>query len=316
MESHISCGPKIRLLLTPVILLAIVSLHVTCLTSCKNAGSRPQGDRPEQPLSFVMPAIPQELTSNEQRAAYLVAHYWDNFDFANTAYISQTEEVTEQAFVNYIDLFPYAPKEVVGTSIVQMLDKAFARNKKMFDYFAELYEKYLYDHNSPYRNEEYYILALQGITFSQKIDDTRKIRPFSQLARVMKNRTGKTATNLRFTLKNGTHMKLSDIKGQYTILFFNDPDCRDCKQAKELLSQIKNPEVKVAAIYPYDDMTLWQAATYPEGWINGHSLSVSEDELYDLPTIPTIYLLDSAKKVVLKEVTADQIMEYLDSVAR
>lgn len=315
MKSHIPPSFTMHLPFAPVILLTLILASGASLMSCKNTASQPKDEQTGRPLSFATPAIPQGLATNEQRFAYLVEHYWDNFDFTDTAYIAQPE-VTEQAFVNYIDLFPYAPVQVVGQSIVQMLDKAFAGNEIMFDYFAELYEKYLHDHQSPYRSEEYYILALQAITGSQKIDDTRKIRPLSQLEWAMKNRTGETATDFVFALKNGTRMKLSDVKSQYTILFFNDPDCRDCEHAKAVLSQLKNPAVKTVAIYPYDDMELWRAAAYPEGWINGHATSVDKDELYDLPVFPTIYLLDSTKKVVLKDVTAEQLMGYLGGMAR
>lgn len=310
MKSHIPCCAKMRL---PATLIASILLFGTSLTSCKNAGPQSKGDQAQKPLSFATPAVPQGLATNDQRVAYLVEHYWDDFDFTDTAYIAQ--EVTEQAFVNYIDLFPYAPDQVVGKSAVQMLDKAFAGNVTMFDYFAELYEKYLYDHQSPYRSEKYNILVLQAIAGSQKIDDTRKIRPLSRLEWAMKNRNGETATDFIFTAKDGSRMKLSDVNSRYTVLFFNDPDCRDCEHAKWILSHLKSPEVKIVAVYPYDDVESWRAAAYPEGWINGHAVSVNEDGLYDLPFFPTIYLLDSAKKVVLKEIAAEQIMEYLGSVA-
>ena len=282
---------------------------ILAVSACKSTNSQQKNNKDKQPLSFTTPAIPQGLTNKDQQIAYLAEHYWDNFDFSDTTYILQ--EVTEQAFVNYIDLFPYAPSQVVDKSIATMLERAFAGNETMFDYFADLYNKYFYDHQSPYRSEKYYILVLETIINSPKIDEIRKIGPSQQLEWAMKNRIGKTATNFAFTLKDGTSMKLSDVNSPYTILFFNDPDCRDCEHAKLVLSHLNNPQVKVVAIYPYDDVELWHAASYPKNWINGHATSVNEDALYDLPFSPTIYLLDSTKRVILKEITAEQIVGYL-----
>lgn len=301
----ITIQPEMRQPISPIILFALLFAFM----SCKNTGPQSKENQERQPLSFTTPAIPQELTTKDQQVGFLVEHYWDNFNFSDTTYILQ--EVTEQAFVNYIDLFPYAPNQVVENSVATMLDQAFAGNETMFDYFADLYDKYFYDHQSPYRSEKYHILVLEAIKNSQKIDDTRKIRPSTQLEWAMKNRTGEMATDFVFTQKDGTRTKLSEINSPYTILFFNDPDCRDCEHAKLVFSHLNNPQIKVVAIYPYDDVELWRAASYPKDWINGHASSVNEDELYDLPFFPTIYLLDSNKKVIFKEITAEQIMGYL-----
>ena len=57
--------------------------------------------QPQQ--SFPYPALPDTLRSVEQRAGYLSEHYWDNYNFADTLML-KSEEVTEQGFVNFIDI--------------------------------------------------------------------------------------------------------------------------------------------------------------------------------------------------------------------
>ena len=49
------------------------------------------------------------------------------------------------------------------------------------------------------------------------------------------------------------------------------------------------------------------------GWINSYESTVSlkNVEIYDLKAIPTLYLLDKDKKVVLKDVTFNQVENYL-----
>lgn len=49
-----------------------------------------------------------------------------------------------------------------------------------------------------------------------------------------------------------------------------------------------------------------------EEWINGYDKKtvIKEKNLYDLKAIPTLYLLDKDKKVLLKDVMVGQIEEY------
>ena len=51
----------------------------------------------------------------------------------------------------------------------------------------------------------------------------------------------------------------------------------------------------------------------PKDWINSYDKSVSlkNDEIYDLKAIPTLYLLNKEKKVLLKDATVAQIDQYL-----
>ena len=45
--------------------------------------------------TFQMVSVPSVITEPEERAAYLVKHYWDKFDFTDTALI-HLPEITEQ----------------------------------------------------------------------------------------------------------------------------------------------------------------------------------------------------------------------------
>ena len=68
------------------------------------AQTKAQAQTQSQPQqSFPYPALPDTLRSVEQRAGYLSEHYWDNYNFADTLML-KSEEVTEQGFVNFIDI--------------------------------------------------------------------------------------------------------------------------------------------------------------------------------------------------------------------
>lgn len=304
-----------------------ISVMFALLTSCNATPSSTVNKQEEQqqtnPPVFKMINIPSILTSGEERAEYLVLNYWNNLNFADTTYINQ-EEVTEQAFVNYIDLFPHTSIEVVSKSVKNLMTKA-SVEKKMLTYFFELFDKYLYDPNSPMRNEEFFIPALEGIIASPAYDETEKIRPQSLLQLALKNRVGDSANDFSFTLKNGQKQKLYEQKAEYLLLYFYNPGCPACKEASGKLkasntvgSLLKNNKLKILAIYPDEDLSEWNShlEDIPTSWTNGYDQEVyiKNEEAYDLKAIPTIYLLDKNKKVIFKDAYVEQVEAFLSNV--
>ncbi|HBK40509.1 MAG TPA: DUF5106 domain-containing protein, partial [Porphyromonadaceae bacterium] len=116
------------------------------------------------PDTFVLPYIPEEMTNSDARAVYLVMHYWDRFDFSDEK-LTLRPEITEQAFVDYINILSYVPFDRTKESLNYTLRKAEANNT-MYTYFGTLFDKYFYGANSPFRNEEFYIPVLQELVNS------------------------------------------------------------------------------------------------------------------------------------------------------
>ena len=82
------------------------AICILCLCACKsgNASSLNKNDVIQDTIkTFTLPAIPPMMTAPEQRADFLVKHYWDNVNFADTNYIHHPE-VTEQAWADYCDI--------------------------------------------------------------------------------------------------------------------------------------------------------------------------------------------------------------------
>ena len=270
--------------------------------------------------TFQMVSVPSVITEPEERAAYLVKHYWDKFDFTDTTLI-HLPEIMEQATSNYIDMMKYVPAEVASSSIKDMMNKASA-DSTMFACFAGLYEKYLYDPNSPMRDESLYIYVLEAVLEAPVLDEVSKIRPAHLLELALKNRVGEPATDFTYTLADGKKGTLYHTKADYLLLFFYNPDCHACKEITDQLAAsplvtewIKNNKLKILAVYPDEDLEAWKnhISYMPAGWINSYDSTVSlkNDEIYDLKAIPTLYLLDKDKKVVLKDVTFNQVEYYL-----
>ena len=302
----------VRVLFLLAFPLILNSCHGQQTTKTENANTTPR--------TFEMVSVPSMITDPEERAKYLVEHYWDKFDFGDTAYV-HLPEITEQAVSNYIGLMKYVAPEVASSSIKNMMYKA-QTDSTVFAYMAGLYEKYLYDPNSPLRDESLYTNVLESILSAPVFDDVNKIRPAHLLELALKNKVGEPATDFTYTLANGKTGTLYNIKAPYLLLFFYNPDCHACKeitgqiQVSPLIDKLqKDKTLKILAVYPDEDLEAWKKhiPDVPASWINSYdeSISLKNDEIYDLKAIPTLYLLDKDKKVILKDVTFNQLEEFL-----
>lgn len=297
----------------------IIALVVFIAGSCKGTPKQ-QAQTAKQ---FSVPAIPMMIVEPQARANYLAGHYWDNFDFNDTTYINKPD-ITEQAFVDYIDILPYTEFSAMVSSVKYTLSGAQA-NEDMFTYFMDLFEKYLYDPNSPMRNEEIYIAALEYIIESPQIDEPNKIRPRSQFEQLNKNRPGQIAFDFVYTLANGNRGSMHQIKSEYLIIFFNNPGCPACKSIQTGLEQspviLRMQEIgrlKIFAMYVDREIDEWQQyqTTIPKQWINGYDASfvIRDENLYDLRAIPNIYLLDKDKRVILKDAPPEYLEQLLINI--
>ena len=264
----------------------------------------------KQELKIEIPQVPSMISDPGQAALYLSQHFWDKMDFADTTYIAK--EVTEQAFADYMALSLSIPPAEAVKGMSAMMDKARA-NQDVYNYFAERAEHYLYDPNSPYRNEDLYIAVLENIVSWDALDEIYKLRPQTQLDLARKNRVGERAADLEITLSSGRKIKLYDIEADYTLLYFINPDCSACAQATGELNHsdivrelIDSGELRVVTVYPDEDLAAWNKhlGDLPGDWTNGYDagLTIREEDTYDLRAIPSLYLLDKDKFVLLKDI--------------
>ncbi len=284
------------------------AIAAVLLAAC--GGGRKAADAPAR---FRLPDVPSTLVAPEARAAYLSAHYWDLYDFADTALV-HNPAVTEQAFADYLQVLGVATPAEAARSVEILMDKAFSADSAVFAHFAGLAEKYLYDPNSPMRDEELYIPVLQYIDASDRIGDLHKLRPRDQLSMALRNRPGDIAADFTYTTARGRKARMHEVKGEYTLLFFNNPDCEDCRRIKEILIQwpAVGRAVTVLAVYPDADLGAWRKTEYPAEWINGYDEgeTIRNQRLYDLKAIPCLYLLDRDKRVILKDARIEEVVQY------
>ncbi len=245
----------------------------------------------QQLNDFPYPSLPDTLKSVEQRAQYLSTHYWDNYDFADSLLIKNAD-VTEQGFVNFIDLLPRFSKEIAEAGIAAFCQKAFG-NEKAKEKFEDLIDHYYDDPRSPMRNDRVYLLFLTKMKENAAFDEAEKERLNFKIKSTDKNLPGDIALDFTFRDKGGKEHRLSEYKGQRVIIYFYDPECENCHRITEWLSHQTIPtDIAFLNVLADDQLTT----------------------LYSIQATPTIFLLDKENRVMLKDCTAEELIATINSL--
>lgn len=272
-----------------------------------------------QTQGFPFPEIPVTLTEPEDRKAWLLTHYWEQFNFADTALVNN-RDVTEQGFVNFIALL------ADGSTSEQLMRESLTRWCSQF--MAEAHackvlmqtaDDYLYNPNSPFYNEALYGLYLEAVLDELPKEDVRRSAFNFKLTLLKRNNPGDKAMDFTYYLPDGTHRTLAatSVKGDRLLLVFYDPECESCHAVLQQMSddvtlakEVKEGLISVLAIYTEGNDEVWRKALpdMPKEWIIGtdHE-AVKTGALYDLKAMPSLYLLDGQKRVVLKDVSFEQL---------
>ncbi|RNC66363.1 DUF5106 domain-containing protein [Proteiniphilum sp. X52] len=307
---------------------AMLIVGFSCLSSKKARTEAPDEKTAQVQTivhdTFILPQIPEMMKDPQERAKYLVMHYWDRFDFADRSLI-QRPEITEQAFVDYINILGYVPRENADVSVVYTLQKA-AVDTMMYVHFTELFEKYLYDPNSPFRNEEYYLPVLQEMVSSPLLTEEKRSRYGFQQEMSRQNRVGESANDFTYTVSSGQSFRLYDLKSEYTLVMFTNPGCSTCAAVTERLREsaelkdamaLNSPTrtmLTILALVPDSDPEEWKAhlSEIPAQWIYAYDKSgeITKRRLYDIKAFPTLYLLNKEKKVILKDTSIEAVESF------
>lgn len=301
--------------------LILIFLAIGCVSKGKKESDNPNNTPARSALKPLEPVVPPLLLTDPQaRIGFVITHYWEKFDFRDTMYC-HAPEITEQAFANFINLLYDAPTGKVSEAIHKLLDSAQV-DEVMYNYFIKLAEHYLYHPNSPMQNEEFYIPFLEHIVASPQVMDVAKIRPQQLLELAYRNRPGAKAEDIVYTTPNGKTGRLYAISARYVLLMFHNPGCKECvittselKKSSVITAAITSGQLKVLAVYPDEDLESWRnhLNDMPSSWINGYDkdLVIRNSQTYDLKAIPTLYLLDENKNVILKDIPVAQIHDFL-----
>ena len=86
----------------------------------------------------------------------------------------------------------------------------------------------------------------------------------------------------------------------------------------QISNLINSGRLKVVDVYIDEDIDLWKERrdSYPSAWINGYdpTFTIRTDRIYAVRAVPSLYLLDQDKNVVLKDAPAQWALEILETL--
>lgn len=308
--------------------LRLIPILFLTLAACGNGAVRsaaaddaPAADSLSAAAELPLPPIPATLRSVPARAGYLLEHFWDRMEFRDTLR-SRNRPFMEQNFANFLSLFPHADTASLRPAVRRLLTRAEA-DTAAWRLVTEVAEKYLYEPNSPMYDEDYFMLFLEELLRSPFPDPYERVRPAYLLEVARKNRPGMVAADFAYVTRDGRRQTLHGTRGERLLLLFYDPDCSHCKEIMEALygderlrRQIETGRMTVLAIYADGDRALWDRTkgALPAEWIVGFETgAIDEHELYVLPAMPTLYLLDASRRVLRKDLPLPELLALLAS---
>lgn len=260
--------------------------------------------------------------TNCQAQSEDAAGVWQNVDFADAKWVERPDSV-EKLFVRFVEKLNGKTIEEAETQIKVLLQRA-ESGKAMYRPLLLAARHTLFDADLPLRNDCLYRLIATRALQSKELSEAEKERSRFELSILDSNPLNKRAADFTFKSREGEQMSLQTLKGKNRWLtFFFDPDCMKCQDLVSGLRSnlglnqlIQKGKIKVLAIDVQGDRPLFERIKndLPPNWIVGIA-DTSQDiqEVYDLRSMPTVYLLDKKKKVKLRNATFGQILEAIAS---
>ncbi len=285
-------------------------------------------------LPFPEVSVPGMMTEPMDIAEYMAMNYWNGITDPSRDYPSDSLLVSgvdkgdvEQAFADWSYILDALPRGMADKAVAKLYDRASAceandSSSNVLETFNLLTYKYFYAPNSPLRNEDHYHVYVKRLAAREGIEPVMKEKYEFEARMTGLNRAGTIAADFRFSDKNGRIRSLHDIKSPYTLLFFSNPGCDACMSIIEVLKgepriseMIAAGRLAVLNIYIDEDIRAWRdyMPIYPEEWYNGFDpdFVLRNDTIYNVRAIPSLYLLDEDKRVILKDAPENKLFQEL-----
>ena len=285
-------------------------------------------------LPFPDISLPSMIQGQQEAADYFAEHLWDRLTDSERGFPSDSvlvsgvrKEDVEQKFANWVNILEMTSLEVSEKAVDRLCGRSLACEiadtaSNVLETVADLADKYLHDPNSPYRNEEYYLYFARNFAGYDVFPEEIRDRYAYQARMCALNRPGTISSDFRFADSRGRVRSLHAVEAPYTLLFFSNPGCEACmgiiemlKNEQKVSDMISAGSLAVLNIYIDEDIAAWMdyMPIYPENWYNGFDpdMVIRMDNLYNVRAIPSLYLLDKEKRVILKDAPENKVMSYL-----
>jgi len=316
-------------------LISVWVLAALLLPACRQGGAgQPAPTAARQFRAFPMPEIPAVYTDPAERTVYLLDHYWDRF-FAgdgpcDTGAVLGVErgEVEKQVatFVTLLRQLPMPEAQQKMRHFFGQIERKHAADTAahVFPLMEEIVSRYLYDPNSPVRDEDLYLPFVEGLAASPYTREENRPGYGYEAQMCALNPRGSVAPDFRFTDLRGRVRTLHSVRARTTLLFFSNPGCYACQEIISelqalpgLAEMIRSRALAVVNVYIDEEIDKWReyAPRYPADWLCGYNADgrIRNERLYAVRAIPSLYLLDGDKRILMKDAPTERVLSYLQN---
>jgi thiol-disulfide isomerase/thioredoxin len=264
---------------------------------------------------------------------YFKDHYWDGINFWDDRITRTPASLFDERLDKYFNTLVFPQPDSVIKELDWMLGYATISEEMTKFLLVKFVNRYL---NQKYMWEDAVFLHLYQKYFSQKeyewlTPQGKKVitdRAYSLMANIM----GNPAENISLPDTSGKQTSLYADSSRFTIVCFWDPTCGHCQETMPILDSMYKAKWKAAGVKIFavaketagtkKDWTDFIRAHHLEDWTNVYYSKADEktrvdanipgySQLYDVQTLPTVYLLDKDKRIVAKKLTWQQTDDIL-----
>jgi len=277
------------------------------------------------PVETHVPIVPPD-SPNPDSVSQLMSyiqykdHFFDNIDFKEPGLI-RSPILGGKIDQFFRQVVMQAPDSII-TEADRLLEMS-AADKDVFQYVAvslmnryatseimgqdavvvHLADKIYLSGNAPWASQEY-------------LADLRK-----RVERLRPNLIGMKAPELLMSSFAGQYVSLYDVRADFTIIYFWEPDCGHCKEAtpmlKDYFEKNRSSGIEVFAVCTQQDHDKWEKyiVDHSLSWINGWDPQRLSrfDYLYNVEATPLIYILDRDKKIIAKRLAVEDIPSFIEA---
>ncbi len=263
---------------------------------------------------FAYPLAPDSCSTLEERCNFIITHFWDNFDVSKPI----TDEVAlEATFRDYVDFFRYAHRNVVMSSVRDLMNKA-QSNAANLQKLGEVAERALYSPQAEYWRDEVYIAFAQPLAANKKLPREVRDRYARQLGAINSAQVG-SVLDIEYVGLDGLKHRLSELpETKATILFFVDGSTDSSIGRLRLSTDVSlnallaSGEASLVCLclnkYSADWATV--AAGYADNWVIGCSDEIAGT--LDLRSLPCCYVLDAQHAIADKSLPVEGLLSAVN----
>jgi peroxiredoxin len=151
------------------------------------------------------------------------------------------------------------------------------------------------------------------------VDEDSRLEIRKEIRFIKPNLIGSPAPELILVDSSLQKLDVSDIRSDYLVLFFYDPDCGVCRKKtpilKEAYPELQVEGAEVLAISTIADVDKWKSYIKKNDltWFNGgdpYNQSLFRVD-YNVRSTPQVYILDRDRQIIAKKLDVSQILGFI-----